>query len=73
MPLFQSESKCETILMEMTLIFMKMKLHTELIFLNSFEKRGQENSGRANCACVLYAGQQGIESSLLSRFCLNFH
>ena len=27
MPLFQSESKCETILMKMTLICMKMKLH----------------------------------------------
>ena len=27
-PLFQSESKCETVLMKMTLICMKMKLHT---------------------------------------------
>ena len=33
MPLFQSESKCETILMKMTLICMKMKLHAELIFI----------------------------------------
>ena len=32
MPLFQSESKCETILMKMSLICMKMKLHAELIF-----------------------------------------
>ena len=32
-PLFQSESKCETILMKMTLICMKMKLHAELIFV----------------------------------------
>ena len=32
-PLFQSESKCETILMKMTLIFMKMKMHAELIFI----------------------------------------
>ena len=32
-PLFQSESKCETILMKMTLICMKMKLHAELIFI----------------------------------------
>ena len=32
-PLFQSESKCETILMKMTLIWMKMKLHAELIFI----------------------------------------
>ena len=31
-PLFQSESKCETILMKMILIWMKMKLHAELIF-----------------------------------------
>ena len=33
MPLFQSESKCKTILMKMTLICMKMKLHAELIFI----------------------------------------
>ena len=32
-PLFQSESKCETILIKMTLICMKMKLHAELIFI----------------------------------------
>ena len=32
-PLFHSESKCETILMKMTLICMKMKLHAELIFI----------------------------------------
>ena len=32
-PLFQSESKCETILTKMTLICMKMKLHAELIFV----------------------------------------
>ena len=32
-PLFQSESKCETILMKMTLICMKIKLHAELIFI----------------------------------------
>ena len=33
MPLFQSESKCKTILMKMTLICVKMKLHPELIFI----------------------------------------
>ena len=33
-PLFQSESKCETILLKMTLICMKMKLHAELIFIS---------------------------------------
>ena len=32
-PLFQSESKCETILMKMTSICMKMKLRAELIFI----------------------------------------
>ena len=32
-PLFQSESKWETILMKMTLICMRMKLHAELIFI----------------------------------------
>ena len=32
-PLFQSESKCKTILMKMILICMKMKLHAELIFI----------------------------------------
>ena len=31
--LFQSESKCETVLTKMTLIWMKMKLHAELIFI----------------------------------------
>ena len=32
-PLFQSESKCETILLKMTLICMKKKLRAELIFI----------------------------------------
>ena len=32
-PLFQSESKCETILMKMTFICMKKKLRAELIFI----------------------------------------
>ena len=32
-PRFQSESKCETFLMKMTLTCMKMKLHAELIFI----------------------------------------
>ena len=50
-PLFQSESKCETILMKMTLICMKMKLHAELIFiwkvshLDSFRNRGTRELG----------------------------
>ena len=32
-PVFQSESKCETILMKMALICMKMNLHAELVFI----------------------------------------
>ena len=32
-PLFQSESNSETILMKMTLICMRKKLHAELIFI----------------------------------------
>ena len=49
--LSQSESKCETILMKMTLICMKMKLHAELIFiwkvsfLISFWNRGTRELG----------------------------
>ena len=49
--LFQSESKCETILMKMTLIYMKMKLHAELIFiwkvshLDSVSNRGTRELG----------------------------
>ena len=43
-PLSQSESKCETILMKMTLIRMKMKLHAELI---RFETKAKENSEMA--------------------------
>ena len=48
---FQSESKCETILMKMSLICMKMKLHVELIFirmvshLDSFWNRGTRELG----------------------------
>ena len=50
-PLFQSESKCETILMKMALICMKMELHAELIFiwkvshLDSFRNRGTRELG----------------------------
>ena len=62
-PLFQSESKCETILMKMTLIFMKMKLHAELIFiwkvshLDSFWNRGTRELGNGlfNCFSCAYA------------------
>ena len=50
-PLFQSESMWETLLMKMTLIWMKMKLHAELIFirnvlhLDSFWHRGTRELG----------------------------
>ena len=50
-PLFQCESKCQTILMKMNLIWMKMKLHAELIFiwkvshLDSFWNRGARELG----------------------------
>ena len=50
-PLFQSESKCETILMKMTVICMKMKLHAELNFiwkvslLDSFWNKGTRELG----------------------------
>ena len=53
MPLFQSESKCETIVMKMTLICMKVKLHAELIFiwkvshLDSFWNRGTIELGNS--------------------------
>ena len=35
-PLFQSESKCDTILMKMTLICMEMNLHAEIISISIF-------------------------------------
>ena len=50
-PLFQSESKCETILMKMTLICMKKELHAKLIItctvspLESFSNRGTRELG----------------------------
>ena len=50
-PLFQNESKCKTILMNMSLICMKMKLHAEPIFiwkvshLDSFWNRGTRELG----------------------------
>ena len=40
MPLFQNESRCETFSMKMSLICMKMKLQSELIFqMNGFSLR----------------------------------
>ena len=52
-PLFQSESRCETILMKMTLICMKKKLRAELIFiwkvslLDSLWNRGTRELGNS--------------------------
>ena len=51
MPLFQSKSKCETILMKITLICMKIKLHAEPFFIwkilhvDSFWNRGKRELG----------------------------
>ena len=78
-PLLQSESKCETILMKMTLNCMKMKLHAELIFiwkvshLDSFWNRGTRELGndllRVNvCLCELTFS----ETLQLSNVSLNF-
>ena len=56
-PLFQSESKCETVLMKMSLICMKMKLHAELIFvrmvshLDSLWNRGTRELGNGLFVC----------------------
>ena len=58
-PLFQSECKCETIVMKMTLICMKMKLNAELIFiwkvshLDSFWNRGTTELGNGLFARLL--------------------
>ena len=67
-PLFQSESKCETILMKMTLICMKMKLHVhaELIFiwkvshLDSFWNRGTRELGYGLFSKVEQPCSQGL-------------
>ena len=53
MPLFESDSKCETILMKMTLICMKIKqacrthFHISFRFWTRFEREAQENSEMA--------------------------
>ena len=44
-PLFQSESKCRTILMKITLIYMKMKLHAELSLARLVLKQRQKRTG----------------------------
>ena len=72
-PLFQSESKCETILMKMTLICMKKKLRAELIFiwkvsrLDSLWNRGTRELGNGllkKCTKNYDARAQPLFSSL---------
>ena len=74
-PLFQSESKCDTILMEMTLICMKMKLRAELIFirkvshLDSLWNRGTRELGNGllpSCLCMYILSNIFINSFVLS-------
>ena len=70
MPLFQSECKCETILMKMTLICMKMKLHAELIFiwmvshLDSFWNRGTRELGNGLLTWTLFHGEKVFQFRL---------
>ena len=70
-PLFQSESKCDTILMKMTLICMKMKLHAELIFiwnvshLNAFWNRGTRELGNGVLKISLFLHQMLIKRPLI--------
>ena len=63
-PLFQSESKCETFHMKMTFICMKMKLLAELIFiwkgshLDSFWDRGTRKLGNSLLVYQNFAGRK---------------
>ena len=76
--LFQSESKCENILMKMTLICMKMKLHAELIFiwkvshLDSFWNRGTRELGNGLLAYCIKRFQCGV-SIVIQCISLPFH
>ena len=59
-PLFHGESKRETILIKMTLICMKLKLHAKLIFiwrvshLNSFWNRGTRELGNRGLLTISF-------------------
>ena len=74
MPLFKSNSKWKIILMKMTLICMKMKLHAELIFiwkvlhLDSFWNRGTRELGNGlfkhNCCGASVASEQQHKQDL---------
>ena len=70
-PLFQGESKCETILMKMTLICMKMKLRAELIFiwkvshLDSLWNRGTRELGNGLVQFDLEMRTTGLSALLL--------
>ena len=78
-PQFQSECKCETIPMKMTLICMKMKLHSELIFirkvwhLDSFWNRGIRELGNdllvrdTNMAGMVRSYPNSLSNILLSQ------
>ena len=69
-PLFQNESKCETILMKMTLICTKMKLHAELILiwkashLDSFWNRGTRELRNGLLSQASYMLEVKFESSM---------
>ena len=62
-PLFQVESKCETILMKMTFICMKMKLHAELIFIWKV----------SHLDSLWNRGTRELENGLFNPFVINFH
>ena len=70
-PLFQNESKCETILMKMTLICMKIKLHAELIFIwkvshfDSFWNRGIRELRSGLLSQASYILEVKFESSIV--------
>ena len=53
-PLFQSESKYETILIKMTFICEKMKLRAELIFIDSVWNRGTRELGNGLLSSYYY-------------------
>ena len=76
-PLFQSESKCKTILMKMTLICKKMKLHAEFIFiwkvlhLDSFWNRGRRKLGNGLLAHLIVESLHLRCSYWFFCYCLN--
>ena len=69
-PLFQNESKCESILMKMSLIYMKMNMYSELIFIwmvsfnDSFWYRGKIQLG--NGLFIYRVGRESVSPQFLS-------